>query len=308
MKKSKLSHLNKKVYSPLFLLLKKTTNLTKIRKELKISKQNLNNQLRRLEREGYIKKISRGYYEVNFLTSNTLPKEVNFFTPNTPKKQEKEIRGHAFIWTIKTRKIDWFNKLKKSNLDYKLVRKATPRIFINNRKVWLGKKTIVIYESHSFYGRTAVESRKYAVVTLLEILEALESRLQVNLKPYIFKPAREHYGIIKNDLARQCNRNNEKIKIRDDLEGEWLWIDDSESLGELETGGPKAMTRNIQVQKWWNNMKETKFEVTPKFILQSIGGLIETQVMNSKNIVKHQKVLDEMLITLKLIQGNLHKL
>ena len=46
-------------------------------------------------------------------------------------------------------------------------------------------------------------------------------------------------------------------------------------------------------------------EVTPTFLMESIGGLIQVQQMNADNIIKHQRVLDEMLITLKLIQNNL---
>jgi len=41
--------------------------------------------------------------------------------------------------------------------------------------------------------------------------------------------------------------------------------------------------------------------------MESIGGLIQTQQMNADNIVKHQKVLDEMLETLKKIQESLGK-
>lgn len=288
----------KTLYSPIFLEIKKGKSLIEIKKELKISKQNLNYHLRQLQKKNLIRKEGNGYYSII--------QSKNYHFEHASKK--REIRGHAFIWTIKlNHQYSWKEKLEKVNLNYKLIRNYTPRIFINNKKIWLGKKSIVIYEANSFYGINAIESRKYAVISLIETLQKLELKLNINLRPYIFKPAREHFGIIKNDLAIQCNRSNEKIHISDDVEGEWLWIDDSLSLGELETGGKKALTRNIQVQKWYNDHKKHNFEVTPTFLMESIKGLIQVQQMNANNIIKHQKVLDEMLVTLKKIQESLDK-
>lgn len=282
---------NERVYLPVIKLLKQQKSTSEISRLLNISKQNLNNHLRRLIKNEVIEKKARGIYKV----------KAHFEHPS--KLFPKEIRGHAFIWTIRlTRKWDWINRLKKKKIEHKLIRNITPRIIINHRKVWLGKKSIVIYEPHSFYGINAIESKKFAVISLLETINKLELRLSISLKPYIFKPAREHYGIIKNDLAQQCNREGNKIHIRDDLEGEWLWIDDSLSLGELETGGKKALLRNVQVQKWFNNHKKHNFKVTPEFILEAFNKTIKIQDMHSTNIIKHQKVLDEMLKTLKKIQ------
>lgn len=275
--------------------LNKNTNLKEIQKEFNLSKQNLNYYLRRLRNDGLIRKVGRGYWEVKKYAEH-------------PLKRSKNIRGHAFIWSIKLdRHYNWEERLKKRGIKYKLIRGCIPRIIIKNRKIWLGKHTITIYEPHSFYGENAIKSRKYAVIGLLDILGILELKLEVSMKRLPFKPAREHYGLIKNDLAVQCNRKGEKIYVRDDLEGEWLWIDDSYALGELETGGKKAMIRNVQVQKWWNDNKKHNFTVTPSFLMESISGLIQTQQMNADNIIKHQKVLDEMLLTLKEIRGALNE-
>lgn len=270
-----------------------------ISEEYNISKQKLNYYIRLLKKEGIIKKEGYGVWKV---------REVKKLLPNTLAK--KEIRGHAFIWTIKLKKrYDWSKLI--INLDYKLIRGKIPRLIIKNRKIWLGSKRIVIYEPYSFYATNALQSKKYAVINLIEILELLEKKLKINLKPYKFRPAREHYGLIKNDLAQQCNRKGEKLHISDDLDGEWLWIDDSLNLGELETGG-KGVTKdravlNIGVQNWWNDHKKHDFKVTPSFIMESITGMIQVQQMHSTNIIKHQQVLDEMLITLKKIQENLEK-
>jgi len=284
---------NKDFYLSVISMLNQGKNPSSISKQLNIKKQNLNYYISVLKKKGIIKKIGYGTWEVKEFNSNTL------------KKVDRKIRGHAFIWTIKLNKqFDWINLLKVTN--YKLVRGLTPRIFIDKKKVWFGKKTLTIYETNSFYGKNAIESRKFSVISLVETLEKIEKLLNINLKPYIFNPTREHYALIKNDLAKQCNRRGEKL-IVSDLNGKWLWIDDSEGLSELEVGNTNALVNSLGTQKWWNDMKRTKFEVTPTFLMESLSGLIQTQQMNADNIIKHQKVLDEMLITLKLIRESLDK-
>lgn len=275
-------------------LLKKGLNPSKISKELNLKKQTLQYYLTNLKKKGIIQKKGYGVWEVKDFNSSTL------------NPHPKLIRGHAFIWTIKlpleTR--GWEERLNRLKIPYKLIRGQTPRIYLGKKKVWLGKKTITLYEPNSFYGQNAIESRKYAVFTLLEDLKSLEKKLQFKLGNYVFSPSREHFALIKNDLAKQCNKEGDKIVVRD-YNGDWLWVDASDGIGELETGNHNALVNNMGVQKWWNDMKQTKFEVTPSFILNSLGQMIQVQQMNADNIVKHQKVLDEMLITLKKIQENL---
>jgi hypothetical protein len=268
--------------------LKLGKNPSSISKEFSISKQKLNYYIRGLKAKGIIEKKGYGTWEVK-----TSPKD----TRATPKL----VRGHAFIWTVRLpQEIKGWNKRKEILTTNKIpfkevgILKTTLRVLINNKKVWLGNSTLTIYEPHSFYGENAFESRKYAVISLLSCLHALESKFGINLKPYTFKPAREHYGLIKNDLAIQCNERGEKIHVKDDLEGEWLWIDDSLELGELETGGTKAPDRNIQVQRWWNDNKKHNFEVTPSFILNAINGVSSNQEMYNKNFESHVSSIQQL--------------
>jgi DNA-binding transcriptional ArsR family regulator len=280
-------------YLTLFQYLKDGKTPSQISKEFKISKQNINYYLRKLKDKGLIKRKGYGVWEITGQIEHTLT------------LSKKTIRGHAFIWKVKTKEIDWSSVLKKAKIDFKLVRNCIPRAFINQKKVWFGKNSLTIYEPNSFYGENAIESRKYAWITLRETIQTISNKIGINLFPCEITPAREHFALIKNDLAKQVNRDGDRIYIRDS-KGEWMWMDMSDGVGELETGNHNALVNNIGVQKWWNDMKETKFEVTPKFILNSFGQMIQVQQMNSDNIVKHQKVLDEMLITLKAIRDNLN--
>ena len=249
-----------------------------ISKELNISKQNLNYYLRKLKEQGYIKKIGYGVWEI-------VKSDLSLI-----KNKVKEIRGHAFIWVVKVPQEikDWKSILDKYKLEYKLIGKEKyPRIYLKGLKVWLCKKNIVVWENKSFYAINSINARKYAVIKLIEVLELLQKQLRVKIKPYIFKPKREHYGMIKNELARQYNRQNKKLIIHDDLEGNWLWIDDSDSLGELEAGGLKAIIRSKQVQDWWNDHKKHNFELNTSKTLELVNGVVANQVIFDKNMMSH---------------------
>ena len=219
-----------------------------------------------------------------------------------------KVRGHAFIWKVKIhKKFDWINLLKGK--EFKLIGTGKyPRIIINDRKVWLGKDRIVVFENKSFYSSNAVSSKRLAVFSLLETLKKLESKLEINLRPYGFQASREHFGLIKNELARQCNRNGEKIHIRDDIEGEWLWIDDSESLNELETGGIKAVGNNLGIQKWYNDLKKHKFEVTSSFTLEALDKVTANQMMFAQNLESHIEAIKTLSETVKELRKEIRRL
>ncbi|HDK25987.1 MAG TPA: hypothetical protein ENG48_02690 [Candidatus Atribacteria bacterium] len=293
------------LYFTILELFNQNKTTSEITKELNISKQRLYYYTRILRELGFLQKKGYGVWEVIRSKKDDLEHAINW--------RNKQIRGHAFIWKVKlSRKYDWVSILERNNIPYKLVRGYTPRIYINNKKIWLGKETIIVYDTKSFYGKNAFESKKHAVWSLLSTLNNLSNQLKIDLGKIYFTVSREHYGLIRNELARQCNDKGEKIIIRDDLDGEWFWIDDSNGmLGEMETGG-KGFTKsraglNLEVQNWWNDMKKTNFKVTPSFLMESLGKIVQVQQMNANNIVKHQKVLDEMLITLKKIQESLDK-
>jgi len=308
----------KEVYFIILDLLKDGKQLKEISKQLNFSKQNLYKYTRVLKQLGFIEKKGYGVWEVKRSKPEELEHEINW--------KNKRIRGHAFIWKVKSKKFNWIDILNKLKINYSLVRGYTPRIIIKDTKIWLGKESIIIYDSRSFYGQNAIESRKYAVYGLKLVLDRLQKELKINLGKYLFKPAREHYGMIKNELARQCNEKGEKIIVRDDLDGEWLWIDDSEGmLGELETGG-KGITKdraglNLEVQNWWNDNKEHNFKVTPSFLLESlkeqtqlfeitanqISQVVNNQEIFDKNISLHQEVLREIRDAIKELKEEIKK-
>lgn len=291
-------------YYTILELLNQGKNPSQISDELNVKRQNIYYYTTTLKELGFIRKEKSGEWIVLNSKRDNLEHAINW--------KDKKIRGHAFIWTIKPkRKYDWKLLLEKNNIQYNLVRGYIPRLMINGKKVWLGKESITVYETKSFYGKNAIESRKYAVYELQETIRKLMTLFGIQFS-YYFKPTREHFGMIKNELARQCNKSGEKIIVRDTLDGNWLWIDDSYSLGELETGG-KGFTKdrtqlNMEVQNWYNDHKRHNFKVTPTFLLESINKVTQNQLMFNQNFESHVEAIQTLSSEVKKLKDVIKEL
>jgi len=153
----------------------------------------------------------------------------------------------------------------------------------------------------SYYGETAIESRYSAFQEIKLIVDALNRKLGILIKPSSISFQKEHYALIKNDLAIEENKRGNIIRVSDE-EGEWLIVDDSLCMGgELETVGKKAFQTNIPMQKWWNDNKKHKFEVTPTLLLESINQVVQVQKVEqekkleySRDLVVHKNAIDTM--------------
>jgi biotin operon repressor len=299
----------KEVYISILSLFKTTTNLTNISKKLKVSKQNLNNYIRNLKEKGFIIHKGKGWYELS---------EKSKISTNYDELLPQDfIRGHAYVWKIKlNKKIPNYDKrieiLDQKKINYKLVGalKDIPRIKVLGRKVWLCKNNIRVFDKKdsSYYGQNSIEARKYALNELFLIVGVLESKLGVYLRPLDFEWSKEHYALIKNDLAIDQNRKGIIMRVSDEL-GEWLLIDDSlEKGGELETVGKKSFQTNKQVQDWWNDNKRHDFKITPTFLMESINKIVENQLYHEQNILSHVDAIKQMAETQKLLKQTIIEL
>lgn len=246
-------------------LIKSGSNPSKICEGHKIPKQTLDYRISKLKKLGCIEKKGYGVWEYI--------KEVPEVPKDTRKGNsdfKKQIRGHAFIWKIKFyNPILWERKIKNSSIKYSLIcRNKVFRIVFENRKIWLTKDGMIIYEPIDFMGDSSFEVKGQAVYNMDLIVKKLLKRLKITEQKYKFTTSREHYGIIRNELARQYNERKEKMQIRGEDGTVWLWIDDSLSLGELENNEPVV---NRQLQNFWNDHKRTGFGMTPSVIMEGFN-------------------------------------
>jgi len=297
-KQLKKNNFHFKVFSEL----KIDTNLKRIREKLNISKENLNYYLRGLKEKGLIKKKGYGWYEVIKQSKNST-KYGNFL----PKDF---IRGHAYVIQVNFPKEikNWDKRieiLKNSNVHYNLVGilKNIPRIKALGRKVWLCKNHLRIFDKkeQSYYGENAVKSRFQALKEFLNIIQVIENKLKINLKPYNIEFQKEHYALIKNDLAIDQNKKGIIWRINDE-NGEWLLIDDSlEKGGELENVGKKAFQTSPKLQKWWNKKKENNFKIDDDYIQKGfsqtndmINKVTNNQLIFAENMKSHISAIKKL--------------
>jgi predicted transcriptional regulator len=285
----------KDFYLSILNKLKETTNLSKLRKDLNISKQNLNYYLRRLKKEGLIENDSYGSWKLTGKSKN----------PSNHEKllSKDSVRGHGVVVSLNLPKeIKGYENrteiIKKKGIHFKLVgaKENTPRIKVLGRKVWLCNNSIRIYDkpNESYYGNNAIESRVLAFRELKKIVSILENKLGIKLNPTDIEFKKEHFALIKNDLAIEQNRKGEILKVSDE-DGEWLIVDDSLGKGgELETIGKKALVTNIPMKNWWNENKEDKFFwSSPKIghafekTNEMINQVTQNQMMFNQNFESH---------------------
>ena len=250
-----------------------------ISKELQVSEQRVFYHIKALKEKGFIKKLGYNTWQ----TTKNLTEVAN-------------IRGHAFMWKIKLdRPIDWNKLLINNNIPFRLIssNKAL-RIIIKDKKVWLNKLSIVIYDKSSYFSSTGLETRKQAVYSMIEACNIIKDKLKVKFDITKFQVSRQHYSIIKDNLAIQCDKEGKRINIYN-TDGLWFVIDNSYNLHETEAVHPKTGLIDINgLQNYLNSHKETNWKVTPSFLLENINKVTENQLMFAKNIETHMQVLHDI--------------
>ena len=248
--------------------IKSGLNPTQISKKYSIPKQTLSYSVDKLKRMGCVEKVSYGTWrfikEVLNQPKDTLKVNSDF----------KEIRGHAFIWNVEFLEdgYDWkqivknFKKrYKKPTLSFKMICNGkVPRTIFKNRKIWLTKSGLTIYEPLDFLGKSSFTVKGTAVFEMDRLIKALIKKLGLKFQYYRFKCSREHFAHVHNQMARQFNDRKQKIKV--EWDGKWFWIDFSDGINEEETNNANV---SRQAQKHYLSQLKTKFAVTPEVILEN---------------------------------------
>lgn len=282
-------------------LIKSGKNPSQICKDFGIPKQSLDYYVGKLKKLGCIEKKGYGTWEYI--------KDVPTRPKDHARPQKKEIRGHAFIWKISFfNPFDWKEVIaayRKKKLTFqKICRGTVLRTILNNRKIWLTKTGLVIYEPLDFLGKSSFQVKGTAVFEMDKLIKSLLKELGQKFRSYRFTTSREHYAIIRNELARQYNDKKEKMFIRNEAGTIWLWVDHSKGEQELESN--EALT-NRRVQNFWNDHKKHKFEVTPSLVLNTMQGIQENQLIFDRNMKSHLEVLNKLGIAVDELRKEIKK-
>lgn len=303
---------SKDFYFTLLSLLKQGLNPAQISLKLGMSKQRLNWYISGLKRNGNIKKVAYGVWEVTEKEVKVEPKVAclnlgGTFTSLKSFKRGLEsdsVRGHAFVFTLKLPFIaGWNCERRQAFLSKKGVSfwpigldKSSQGFFFKNFKVWLNNSSVNVYfpKWKSYFTDNSEESYNYALYDFRELVKGLESFFNCSFKikgNYVFKVSRQHYALVKNSLAKQYNKTGEKLLVYDS-NGLWFVIDNSLSLNEAETvNKDTSKPDNVKVQDFFNSVKATGMTLKD---VQAYELEIKDRVVGlSKNLMDISLVLEQ---------------
>jgi len=284
---------------------------SKICGSLGIKKTTLQYYLSTLKKAGLIKKKGYGVWEIcgeydekkfkksSRVASDKLKKNLNLLKPDT-------VRGHAFQFTLKIPKLrNWENREQKLKVPFKPItlggQVRGQSILFRGRKVWLLNNSIIIYEKSSYLAETAKESKSHAINEFLNLVKGLERFLGADFSfkgNYSFKVSRQHYALVKNALAKQYDREGNKLEVYNQ-QGLWFLIDNSFNLHEAETVHPQTSDLdNEKVQTYFNNIKESPIEsikgFTPTFVLSSLAQNAQNLGHYAQHLQSHVKSVQDL--------------
>lgn len=150
-----------------------------------------------------------------------------------------------------------------------------------------------------------------ALIQAMGILEDTIAKLESMFKIKLIKDYKsgimiisQEYAKIQDALAKLYRKEGNRLYVTGSDNKIWMITDFSFSVDETEFIHSDNATDDIDaIAPMLNDLR--KNPTTFSEVREVIKGLVDVQVQNAQNINKHQKVMDEMLLTLKLIQKGL---
>jgi DNA-binding PadR family transcriptional regulator len=302
--------LTKRLYNPQFEVLKKLQegySITEISKYRKVSRQSVYEVLSSLNNKGLVTKLKRGCYDLTNkgietlhsfvqLRYNLRQHNINFKIKilDSPKNWEK--KRHIIT------QLPYFNKsIKLKNNEQELFNFGKVTIRTTTKSIILKIPTI--------YSKTTEEAVVQSFSCLYDIIPKIEKLFKISLiKDYKSNITiiSQEYASLNDTLAKIYKKEGNNLYVTDELGKVWMITDFSFSNNETEfIDSNKSIDDTDAVIPMLNDLRNNP--TTFSEVRESIKGLLKIQEYQAVNIIKHQKVLDEMLKTLKLIQERLYE-
>lgn len=147
---------------------------------------------------------------------------------------------------------------------YKDCRSKANLINVDGNTVRLFRDSLEIYSGKSFYADTSHK----ATVKSFDYWGRLFARLENDLNIIIVKSryqnirlVNQHYAEVNNELAQECEKKAEKIRIYTNEDGKlWFTVDNSFNLHEAETQHPDTAKEDMSdvVKPFFNDLRDNK--------------------------------------------------
>ena len=285
-------------------LLQQNHSISEIAKYRKVSRQAIYSILSSLIKKGLVEKKAYATYDLTLKGISTLHSLVGL---------RYKLRQHNLNFKIKVlespknwdlkrnelRQLPFFNKLIKL--------KNNEQELFNYGKLSIKTTTqSLIVKVPTLYARNWEEAIIQGMGILEESIPKLEKVFKVKLiKDYKsnIKIISQEYARIQDALAKIYRREGSRLYITGDDGKIWMITDFSFSTDETEFIHPDKATDDIDaIAPMLNDLR--KNPTTFSEVREVVNELVNVVKMDAINRIKHQKVLDEMLITLKKIQEN----
>jgi hypothetical protein len=228
---------------------------------------------------------------------------------------------HNLSYVVKLLKTpDWWNKRKNylirlKEFQFKEVefgkdgRNPYQQLINNKFVIQAYPESLIIISKKRYYSNNPYETITEAIKDVMDLLDWFCERFKFNF----FLDGVPHIEIRNNDfnriadyLAKHSKKEGNNFLVEIDKRRK-VWVDKSEPFGK-EANYPEAQETLEKVTKDLLTKKSfLPSGLTSNLLLmnENLNKVVAIQDMHSMNIVKHQTVLDEMLITLKKIQEKL---
>ncbi len=155
---------------------------------------------------------------------------------------------------------------------------------------------------------------EHAIIQAMGILEDSLYKIESKFKIILVKDYKanitiisQEYARIQDALAKLYRQEKNRIYLTGEDGKIWLITDFSFSTDETEFIHPEKATDDVDaIAPFLNDLRKNPITFTE--IKESIGEIMAVQIADARNKVKHQKVLDQILISFKKLEERLDKL
>jgi len=288
-------------------LLNEGLKITEIAKLRRVSRQAIYDILSTLNSKGYLRHPSRSLYELTDKGIHTLHSLVAL---------RYKLRQHNLHFKIavleshknwdkkrnELRQLPYFNKtLKLNNNEQDLFNYGKLQIKPTSKSVIVKMPTIYATD----WEHAVIQAIGILESTIIKIEKAFGVRLIKDYKANI-KVISQEYARIQDALAKIYRAEGNRIYLTGEDGKIWLITDFSFSTDETEFIHPDKATDDIDaIAPFLNDLRKNPTTLTDmRGHIAQLQGIVHSW---AKNQVKHQKVLDEILITFRKINERLDR-
>lgn len=300
----------KMVKLPQFEVLKclqEGSSVTDISKYRKTSRVAVYKILSTLINKGMVAKIQRGCYE---LTEEGIKGLHSFVTLRYKLRQHNlgikiEVLESPKNWELRRnemRQLPYFNRtIKLKNNEQDLINFGKLQIRTTSKSIIIKMPTIYSKD----WEDAVIQSMQILEDTIPKLEHLFKVKLRKDYKANI-KIISQEYARIQDALAKLYRSEGNRIYLTGEDGKIWLITDFSFSVDELELIHPDKATADLDaIAPFLNDLRKNPTTITE--MRKEAKEVLQVAKAHAQNVVKHQKVLDEILLAFNKINKRLDK-